>query len=517
MRAKFKAVISAVLSAAIIFGTLGVGAFAAVGKNPGNVTYVNPHYSNVLDESDIQSFSAQKTKPKYAATYQSYDNCVLKLREALKSRQEVITLNLISGNTDDDEDTIYYLFSDAVAHTGKPTEGDYIDWQYGGYDCEYEYPSSGRMDITFYVYYYTTAQQEAQVEKAVSNLLASLNLSGKSDYQKIKSVYDYMCDNIEYDYEHLYDESYELQYTAYGAIVDKICVCQGYSVLFYRLALEMGIDARFIGGTAAGGGHAWNIVKLGDKYYLLDSTWDAGYDTYDYFLRGSDNFLDHVCDEIYDYEEFTSQYPISENDYGDKNPPLRIVSGDAGENIKWYFNKDTGVLSFEGSGEMYDWTSSSYYIDYSPWTNYYKQIEEIKIPDGIINIGDEAFYALENVKNVLIPESVNRIGSDAFTYCNGLENIYYTSTYSKWKKISIDYTNQEYINNADFYTVVLGDVSYDEKINSTDALLVLRASTEIQRLNVGESAAADTNRDSTVNSTDALIILQAATGIITIK
>ena len=61
MRAKFKAVISAVLSAAIIFGTLGVGAFAAVGKNPGNVTYVNPHYSNVLDESDIQSFSAQKT------------------------------------------------------------------------------------------------------------------------------------------------------------------------------------------------------------------------------------------------------------------------------------------------------------------------------------------------------------------------------------------------------------------------------------------------------------------------
>ena len=150
MRAKFKAVISAVLSAAIIFGTLGVGAFAAVGKNPGNVTYVNPHYSNVRDESDIQSFSAQKTKPKYAATYQSYENCVLKLREALKSRQEVITLNFISGNTDDDEDTIYYLFRDAVAHTGKPTEGDYIDWQYGGFECEYDYPASGRMDITYY-------------------------------------------------------------------------------------------------------------------------------------------------------------------------------------------------------------------------------------------------------------------------------------------------------------------------------------------------------------------------------
>ena len=39
-------------------------------------------------------------------------------------------------------------------------------------------------------------------------------------------------------------------------------------------------------------------------------------------------------------------------------------SGDAGENIKWYFNKDTGVLSFKGSGEMYDWTSTEYYTDF---------------------------------------------------------------------------------------------------------------------------------------------------------
>ena len=517
MRAKFKAVISAVLSAAIIFGTLGVGAFAAVGKNPGNVTYVNPHYSNVLDESDIQSFSAQKTKPKYAATYQSYENCVLKLREALKSRQEVITLNFISGNTDDDEDTIYNLFRDAVAHTGKPTEGDYIDWQYGGYDCEYEYPSSGKMDITYSVYYYTTAKQEAQVDKAVSSLLTSLNLSGKSDYQKIKSVYDYMCDNIEYDYEHVNDESYELQYTAYGAIVDKICVCQGYAVLFYRLALEMGIDARVIVGTAAGGGHAWNIVKLGGKYYLLDSTWDAGYDTYDYFLRGSDNFLDHVCDENYDYEEFTSQYPISENDYGDKNPPLRIVSGDAGENIKWYFNKDTGVLSFKGSGEMYDWTSTEYYTDFSPWTNYYLQIKEISIAEGITSIGDEAFYYHYNLENILIPKSVKRIGEYSFYGCFGLEKIYYTSNYNNWEKISVGSDDKEYLGYAEFYSVVFGDINYDSKINSSDSLTALKYSTGLQKLDVGESAAADTNHDGAINSTDALRILQAATGLITLK
>lgn len=516
MRAKLKVMISAFLSVAVIFGTLGVGVFAVSKKEPGSFTYVNPHYADVLDESEIQKLSAQKTKPKYSATYQNYESCVLKLREALKNRQEVITVNLISGNSFN-EDTIYDLFNAAVEHTGNPTEGDYIDWQYGGYECEYNYPKSGKTDITYYVYYYTTAAQESQVDKAVSNLLKSLNLSGKSDYQKIKSVYDYMCKNIDYDYEHVYDESYEIQYTAYGAIIDNVCVCQGYSVLFYRLALEMGIDSRVIVGVASGGGHAWNIVELDDKYYLLDSTWDADSAKYGYFLKGSDNFLDHVCDAEYDEEEFVARFPISENDYGDKNPPLRIVSGSAGDNITWYFNKDTGVLSFEGSGKMHNWTSSEYYIDYSPWTNYYKQIKEIKIADGITSIGDEAFSILYSLKNILIPKSVKSIGSYAFDGCESLENIYYTSSYTDWAKINSDYTNREYLNSAVIYTVVLGDVSYDKKINSTDALTVLRSATGLQKLNVGEAAAADTNRDGAINSTDALRILQASTGLITIS
>ena len=100
---------------------------------------------------------------------------------------------------------------------------------------------------------------------------------------------------------------------------DGTAVCQGYSLLFYRLALELGVDARFIGGyTDDGEPHAWNIVKLGDEYYNLDSTWDAGYDEseYKYYLRGSDFFdEEHLRDPEYVTDQFYNEYPVPEYDF----------------------------------------------------------------------------------------------------------------------------------------------------------------------------------------------------------
>ena len=77
-------------------------------------------------------------------------------------------------------------------------------------------------------------------------------------------------------------------FTAYGALIDRTCVCQGYAALLYRLLLELGVDNRVLTGTGNGGGHAWNIVELDDVYYNVDPTWDAGRTEYDYFLKCSE-------------------------------------------------------------------------------------------------------------------------------------------------------------------------------------------------------------------------------------
>ena len=67
--------------------------------------------------------------------------------------------------------------------------------------------------------------------------------TGVSDYQKIRSIYDYLTSNIKYDYANLKNDKYIKKYTAYAGLIKKTCVCQGYSLCFYRLALEVGLDA----------------------------------------------------------------------------------------------------------------------------------------------------------------------------------------------------------------------------------------------------------------------------------
>ena len=66
-----------------------------------------------------------------------------------------------------------------------------------------------------------------------------------------------------------------------------------------------GIDARVIAGKGNGGSkwedHAWNIVELGGKYYLLDATWDdkASPTNYGWFLKGTSTFDRHAASEEY--------------------------------------------------------------------------------------------------------------------------------------------------------------------------------------------------------------------------
>lgn len=81
---------------------------------------------------------------------------------------------------------------------------------------------------------------ENQVNAEVNSLLASLNINQLETYEKVKAVYDWICVNVTYDYDGLGNVQNVKKYTAYGALIDKIAVCQGYSVLLYRLLWNLG-------------------------------------------------------------------------------------------------------------------------------------------------------------------------------------------------------------------------------------------------------------------------------------
>lgn len=293
------------------------------------MTYINPLYRDILTEEDLVKPSPSRSDavpcadPEYTTSVQEAGET---MRAAMKKRQASVTIYFQhTANSEDEamnimQDKIMQISDIAMAHTGEPTEGDYLMWQFGGWEIPedgvsgYYEGNNFYWTLTYYITYYTTAAEEQQVDTAVNNILKELNVANASDYQKIKAVYDYICENVTYDYDHLNDSSYKHQFTAYGGLIDGTCVCQGYAVIFYRLALELDVDARLIPGVSHGENHGWNIVELDNLYYHADSTWDAGMDEYSYFLKGKD-FPDHTRDADYDSSEFHAEYPMSSGDY----------------------------------------------------------------------------------------------------------------------------------------------------------------------------------------------------------
>ena len=283
-----------------------------------DVKYVNPLYADIISEEDLEDAPSVYFGDGEVEYHDTIAEAAAEMREQMEARTETIVIGIEYGEFI--EDVAHYIFNDALMHTGVPTQGDYIAFTYGGWgghmsglECEGGY----EITVTYTMKYYTTAAQEAEMDIAVETLLEELDLYEADDYSKVCGIYDYICDNVVYDHDNLKDDTHLLKYTGYAALVDKTAVCQGYANLLYRLALELDVDARIIAGDA-GGPHAWNIVKLGNWYYNLDSTWDAGETEYDYFLKNPEGFADHIRREEYETETFHAAYPMSEVDYADR-------------------------------------------------------------------------------------------------------------------------------------------------------------------------------------------------------
>ena len=62
--------------------------------------------------------------------------------------------------------------------------------------------------------------------------------------------------------------------TIYGAFVRQRAVCEGYARAYQYLLNKFGVKCMVvIGDIRGGGGHAWNLVDLGDGWYHVDVTW----------------------------------------------------------------------------------------------------------------------------------------------------------------------------------------------------------------------------------------------------
>lgn len=253
--------------------------------------------------------------------YDSASEAASELRKAMRDRESDVTVGVIKDVDQDGlKKLIRHLLKQAVKHTGVPDEGDYINFQYGRYDASARTERvDGRMGVVvnFKLSYYDSAAQEDALDEKIDEVLESLELDEKSDYEKVIAVHDWLCDNVEYDSA----EGSDLRRTAYDAIVNGTAVCQGYSNAFYRMLLEAGVDNRIIFGegvdnSGARMAHTWNIVDLYGKYYYVDVTWDDSTGSLDYFLKPAGEFTDsHIAGDEYAADFFTKKYPVSGEEF----------------------------------------------------------------------------------------------------------------------------------------------------------------------------------------------------------
>lgn len=168
----------------------------------------------------------------------------------------------------------------------------------------------------------------AAIEAALRDARAELGgLAGLSEYGRVKAIHDWVCRHMEYT-----DQSgSKFQYgwrgfqTPYSALVERDTVCAGYAKAFKLLCDEYGVPCAIVVGLGNSGLHAWNYVELGGAWYAVDCTWgDLGSRiSYQYFLKGSEQFLKHEEGTL--YGEYAFAYPsLSREDYTDPTAPASM-------------------------------------------------------------------------------------------------------------------------------------------------------------------------------------------------
>ena len=342
-------------------------------------------------------------------------------------------------------------------HTGDPEEGDYLYNSWTSAALGYSFVGTTYTFAITSISYYLTNDQEQEFRTEVSRVVDSLNMDQMSEYEKVRTIYSYITDNVVYDYDGLAEEeedgvTYHICHTAYSALIYKKAVCQGYAVLFYRMALMAGLDARYITGTTSGGAHGWNIVRIGNCYYNVDSTWDAGRTSYRYFLRCNQNFVGHTRSSYYDNDDFNAEYFMSLQDYNVSKGPYYggytlnlseynsyVNYGYIGDNLLWYIDSSYN-LHLVGGGDMWDMDNLTYeQVMKNPTLSQYEEVIKSVIIDsddsGYIGYGN-ALYKENSTGYTLIKcfggstvteftalSDTNDVSKGAFSGCENLTDL----------------------------------------------------------------------------------------------
>ena len=108
-----------------------------------------------------------------------------------------------------------------------------------------------------------------------------------SPIEKSYVIFIWICENIRYDADSYFSGA-DVDCTPEGVYNNGLSVCSGYSRLFKDFSDYLGLEVECVNCFAKGVGyepgqmlnktdHEYNVIKLDNKWYPIDSTWGAGH------------------------------------------------------------------------------------------------------------------------------------------------------------------------------------------------------------------------------------------------
>ena len=162
-------------------------------------------------------------------------------------------------------------------------------------------------DVTYLHFQLNTTQldnvgaQKKAYEDEISSVIAQIKKDSMSRVELALACHDYLVETVAYSSKNPTTGTYDREvYTAYGALVNKDAVCQGYSLAYMDIMNRCGVPCSLV--VSENANHAWNLIYEDGYWYHIDTTWDdpapdaLGVVKHDYFMLSHDSLINMHAD-----------------------------------------------------------------------------------------------------------------------------------------------------------------------------------------------------------------------------
>ena len=339
---------------------------------------------------------------------------------------------------------------------------------------------STTLNITFDTDCATTKDQELYIDAQCRSIVDSLNLSNKNEYQKAKSIYDWISNNIGYTGLSFMDEKPLSLYKALTERKANDCQMAFLFQFLYYFAGGNSIPAQFVymdeEDESIFEGHFSNIATVDGKSYYLEYPSDDLHNPYSRFLLGNDNW---TYEPITDVASSDKNYlpDVTLDIYTEEKKGIKIKEFECRDGS---FRFDTGKKTDVTKWETTDYDVVYMEIDAEKTQDFQSMLDiEIKAPKGfsfeeyqIKTTYELKEYGMDDEDHERIPlypiyseEYRNSSDTDLYFECN-------YNVYSYDKRQSADWKNDiktayviDHVSAFQAYSnIVMPPSDYDQQI-----------------------------------------------------